>query len=96
MAAATRQIRIAELLKRLWVLPSIGSWVFRIAKSVIKYAEDGLPYEWTNDCQAAFHTLKQMLVAAPVLSYSITEERFILVTDASNVGIGAILFQIEK
>lgn len=50
--------------------------------------------EWTTDCQTAFHTLTEHLVTAPILSYAKFDESFILETDASMQGLGAVLSQL--
>ena len=43
----------------------------------------------------AFGFLKQRLVNAPILAYPTADGEFILDTDASNVGIGAVLSQVQ-
>ena len=48
-------------------------------------------FEWTIGCQNAFDELRKRLVSSPVLAYPDYERRFILDTDASDVGIGAVL-----
>ena len=53
-------------------------------------------FAWTSDCADAFATLKSHLVQAPVLSYPCFDRaanEFSLQTDASAVGIGAVLEQ---
>ena len=47
------------------------------------------------ECQVAFERLKELLTSAPVLAYPQGDAPFILDTDASNHGIGAILSQIQ-
>ncbi len=47
---------------------------------------------WTA-CEGAFKTLKAALVSALVLAYPTREGHFTLSTDASDVGIGAVLEQ---
>ena len=49
--------------------------------------------EWNEVCQQAFQCLKQKLVQAPILSYPIFEQDFVLEMDASVKGIGAVLSQ---
>lgn len=53
-----------------------------------------MKFIWTQQCQKAFVELKQALQArgatAPLLSFSIEEEKFILDTDASGCDIGAV------
>ena len=46
-------------------------------------------------CETAFNRLKDCLVTAPVLSYPHfgTDKEFILKTDASGIGLGAVLAQ---
>lgn len=48
---------------------------------------------WDTDTQNAFDTLKDKLVTAPVLGYADFTCPFILETDASGQGLGAILCQ---
>jgi hypothetical protein len=55
----------------------------------------GVPFEWTEECQSSWETLKQCLTATPVLSYPCPHGDFILDTHASNVGIGAVLSQTQ-
>ena len=52
-------------------------------------------FVWTTACDRAFSELKKCLVDAPVLSYPRSDEQFILDTDASDFGIGAVLSQIQ-
>lgn len=52
-------------------------------------------FEWTDDCQISFMTLKRALTAAPILAYPTRNDKFILDTDASNFGVGAVLSQIQ-
>ena len=42
-----------------------------------------------------FGTLKHFLVEAPILGYPMDRGDFILDTDASDVGMGAVLSQIQ-
>ena len=51
------------------------------------------PFEWTLDCQAAFEQLKNALISAPVLGYPDYSKPFLLETDASLKGLGAVLSQ---
>jgi len=50
---------------------------------------------WTPEYECAFQQLKGLLVSAPILAYSRFGAgwSFILETDASSVGLGAILAQ---
>ena len=53
-------------------------------------------FVWTDECENAFQKTKEMLLHPPVLNYPDFNRRFILATDASNVGIGAILSQTNE
>lgn len=48
---------------------------------------------WDSDCQKAFDMLKEKLITAPVLGFADFTCPFILETDASGQGLGAILYQ---
>ena len=48
---------------------------------------------WVEKQQTSFDTLKKLLASAPILSYPVMSEPFYVATDASNVGIGAVLYQ---
>ncbi|KAJ8006485.1 hypothetical protein DPEC_G00107740 [Dallia pectoralis] len=50
-------------------------------------------FKWTSECQQAFAILKRALGEAPVIAPPVPSEPFILDTDASNVGMGAVLAQ---
>ncbi len=53
-------------------------------------------FEWTDECQAAFEMLKNTLSSTPVLRNPDFNRTFILQTDASNRGIGAVLSQVDE
>ena len=50
---------------------------------------------WTEDCNKAFNTLKNVLTSTPALTSPDFERTFILQTDASNYGVGAVLSQTD-
>ncbi|KAK3726383.1 hypothetical protein QZH41_005098 [Actinostola sp. cb2023] len=51
--------------------------------------------EWNADCQKAFEEIKTALTNPPTLAYPVFTEPFILETDASNDGLGAVLSQTQ-
>ena len=53
-------------------------------------------WKWTEDCQEAFETLKGEIAARPVSAYPDFSKPFRLYTDASNIGLGAILAQKKQ
>ena len=50
---------------------------------------------WTPQCTEAFSKLKELLLSAPVMMNPDFSCPFILQTDASEVGVGAVLSQID-
>ena len=64
-----------------------------IARPLHHLTEKGRPFKWTSECNSAFCKLKQHLTTAPILVYPDFSRPFILDTDASNDGIGAVLSQ---
>jgi hypothetical protein len=48
---------------------------------------------WTPEHSASFQTLKQALISAPVLSMPDISFPFCIETDASNLGVQAVLLQ---
>lgn len=64
-----------------------------LAKPLHRLTEKDIPFVWTTDCETAFEKLKITLCSTPVLSYPQPGAKFILDTDASNTGIGAVLSQ---
>jgi len=51
---------------------------------------------WTNECQQAFDELKKRLVEEPVLALPSDDGTYVLDTDASDFGLGAVLSQRQK
>jgi len=44
----------------------------------------------------SFNTLKKLLTHAPILSFPQFDKPFYMATDASDVGVGAVLYQLPK
>lgn len=65
-----------------------------IAKPLHKLTEKYQPYTWTEECGEAFRKLKETLCEATVLAHPDFTKEFILDTDASDYGIGAVLSQV--
>lgn len=66
-----------------------------IAAPLNRLTRKGVPFEWNEACQAAFDGLKRAMVEAPVLPYPDPKLPYLLDTDASAEGIGAVLSQVK-
>ena len=64
-----------------------------IARPLHRLTEHQMKFKWTTECQDAFEDLRRRLISAPVLAYPDFSRGFILDTDASDMGIGAVLSQ---
>ena len=64
-----------------------------IAALLHQLTNKGVSFDWNESCQVTFNQLKQKLTQAPVLAYPAfgpSAKQFVLQTDASSTGIGAI------
>jgi hypothetical protein len=68
----------------------------KIAKPMLLLLKKDAPFNWNEKQQNAFERLKEMLVKAPILSYPDFNKSFIIYTDASGIGLGAVLSQIKE
>ena len=67
-----------------------------IAQPLNALTRTGTRFQWTRECQQSFDALKEALTTAPVLSYPSFNSPFVLETDASIQGIGAVLSQPQE
>ena len=87
---STLLFRTSRILKRL--IKGFSN----IAAPLNRLLEKNKPFEWTDECMAAYEKLKAMLLQRPVVAYPDFSMPFRLYTDASNVGLGAILTQQQE
>ncbi|XP_028324387.1 uncharacterized protein LOC114476724 [Gouania willdenowi] len=65
--------------------------------SPVKTQDPKQPGErWSPVCQLAFETLIEKLTSSPVLGFANPKLQYILHTDASNIGLGAALYQEQE
>lgn len=67
-----------------------------IAAPLYNLEKKGTVFHWTKQCQEAFDTLKHRLTNPPILAYPRFDSPFIVDTDASDTGLGAVLSQIQE
>ncbi len=67
-----------------------------VAEPLYRLQKKNVHFEWSSECQIAFERIKQLLVSSPTLRFPNFEREFILMTDASGVGVGVILSQIDE
>ena len=67
-----------------------------MAKPLHRLTEKGVAFSWTPECENSFNSLKTQLTSAPILMLLNWSRPFILDTDASDTGIGAVLSQLQE
>ena len=68
----------------------------KIAAPLHLHLRSGVKFEWNQASQAAFERLKELLITPPLLAYPDFDRSFILHTDASGEGLGAVLEQEQE
>ena len=72
-------------------IPSFSS----IAAPLLHLMQKAASFMWTDACELAFQRLKQLLCSAPILAYLDFGKDFVLQTDTSDYGVGAVLLQLD-
>jgi hypothetical protein len=65
----------------------------KIAKPMTTLLQKDHKFAWTEECEAAFRTLRKLLTTAPVLAQPDIEKPFDVFCDASRTGLGCVLMQ---
>jgi hypothetical protein len=68
----------------------------KIAKPMYQLIKQDEDFKWGSEQEKAFNELKQLLIKAPVVAYPDFTKPFILYTDGSHTGLGAILEQKDE
>nr|GEY52744.1 hypothetical protein [Tanacetum cinerariifolium] len=90
---------ILELLKKEELYAKFSMcdfWLSKIAKPMMKLNQKSVKFNWGENEEIAFQTLKQKLCSAPTLALPEGSENFVVYSDASHKGLGAMLMQKEK
>ena len=66
-----------------------------LAAPLYRMEQKSKNWEWTQGCHEAFLNIKHQIVDAPILAFPRLVTLFILDTDASDSGIGAVLSQLQ-
>ncbi len=66
-----------------------------VAAPLVRLTEKTSAFCWSDECERSFSRLKSLLCSAPILCYPRCDREFILQTDASDFGVGAVLTQLD-
>ena len=66
------------------------------ASPLTKLTRKRARFEWNEDCEMAFQDLKNCLVNSPILGFPNSKDMFVLDCDASQLGIGGVLSQVQN
>jgi hypothetical protein len=94
MAKPKEEVRNEKLPGPMHILQTVYFRFSNIAKWLTKLMEVKQAFQCTPEVEVAFQTLKEALCTAPILAYLQPRQRFVIDTDASNVGIG-VLSQVQ-
>ena len=64
--------------------------------SLLELLKKGVKWAWNNDLERAFNEIKLLLNSSVLLNYPEIRKSFYLQTDASDVALGAVLFQLDE
>ena len=99
---AVREFPVPQSVREVRQFLGVASYYRRFIRGFAKTAQPlhaltqkGAPFEWTQSCQNAFEELKSHLTESPLLAYPDFDKSFILETDASVKGLGAVLSQVQ-
>ena len=100
---AVRAFPTPSNLKSLRSFLGLASYYRRFIPNFVKVANPlhaltrkDAPFDWSPTCQTAFEDLKRLLTEAPLLAFPVFSKGFLLETDASGTGLGAVLAQVQE
>jgi len=100
---AVRNFVIPADLKSLYSFLALVSYYQRFIPAFSKVAaplfaltHKNVAFEWSEQCQQSFDNLKALLTQAPLLAFPDFSKPFVVETDASGQGLGAVLSQQQE
>jgi hypothetical protein len=66
----------------------------KITEPINRLLKKNCKFIWSEECERNFQLLKSLLINTPILVYPNFAKKFIVTTDASGVGLGAVLSQL--
>ncbi|CAC5365137.1 unnamed protein product [Mytilus coruscus] len=83
---------LKKMIDKNLIEPSCSPW----AAPACLLTQKNKSFIWDDKCKIAFETLKECLTTAPTLSFPSEDGAYILDTNASQTGVGAVLSQIQN
>jgi predicted aspartyl protease len=68
----------------------------KIAAPLYNLLKKDKKWEWPNECETAYQTLKERLISYPIIRKPNLSRPFIIYTDASTIALGAVLAQRDE
>ncbi len=100
---AIRSYPVPKNLKEVQRFLGLAGWYHRfvphfsnIAEPINALKKKGHKFEWTPQCQQAFNQLKSCLTSPPILGHPDLKFPFVVYTDASDTGLGAVITQQKE
>lgn len=66
------------------------------AEPLYALTKKGVKFNWSTECQNSFQKLKDCLVKDPIMASPDWNQEFIVISDASDVGLGCVLAQKQN
>ena len=66
-----------------------------IAHPLNHLLQKNVKFCWDQKCRNAFENIKEQLITSPILGFPDTDRDYSVYTDASDVGTGAVLAQVD-
>lgn len=98
--SAILNIPVPKTVKEVRRFLGVASWYRRfipnfasLVSPICNLLRKGSSFVWSGKCESAFETIKEYLVSSPVINCPDFDRPFMIQTDASDYGLGAVLTQ---